>query len=105
MKNLDLEETVQKTIRAAVRADLQERKPSDFHGLYFSTLTNVTASFGWYDKYRLRSLVSSEIMASFPKLVTEADKRKLVAICFKAVKQINESNWEREAFNLGVEYN
>ena len=101
MKNLDLD--LEKTIRAAVRADLKERKPSDFDGLYFSTLVNVTASFTWYDKYRLRSLVSSEIMASFPKLVTEADKRKLVAICFKAGKQINESNMEREKFNLGVE--
>lgn len=103
MKNLNLEETVQNAIRAAVRADLKERKPSDFHGLYFSTLTNATASFGWYDKYRLRSLVASEIVDSFPKRVTPEDERKLGAICFKAGKQSNESNMEREKFNLGVE--
>jgi len=34
--------------------------------------------------------------------VTPEDERKLGAICFKAGKQSNESNWEREAFNLGV---
>ena len=102
MKKIDLGKTVQDAILATVRLDLKERRPSDFHGLYFATLTNVTASFGWYDKYRLRSLVASEIMASFPKRVTEADKRKLVAICIKALKQTNESNMERENFNLGV---
>jgi hypothetical protein len=98
MKNLDLE----KTIRAAVRSDLKERNPSDFHELYFSTLTNVTASFTWYDKYLLRQLVASEILSSFPRRVTEAYKLKLVAIWCGAGQQRQESNWEREAFNLGV---
>lgn len=100
MKKNDLEKTVQNAILATVRLDLKERRPSDFHGLYFATLTNVTGSFGWYDKYRLRLLVASEIMAGFPKRVTEDDKRKLVAICIKAGKQSNESNRESNAFNL-----
>lgn len=99
MKNSDLEKTVQDAIRAEVRFSIKKRKPSNFHELYYGTMLSMTASFGWYDKYWLRQLVVTELLDSFPNLLSKNDIQKLDAIFRKASQQQQKSNIERDKFN------
>ena len=101
MKNSDLQKTVENAIRKAVREDLRERMPKDFNGLYYGTLLNMTAKFTWYNKYLLRQIVVFEIFNSFPLQLKEDDVEKLNAIRQKAGQDLNESNRERNKYNLG----
>jgi len=101
MKKNDLEKTVGNAIRAEILADIRERMPRNFFGLYYDTLSNVSSKFYWYDKHLLRHEVVIAILENFPKRLTEDDSQKLKAILERASQELNESNMERRIYNRG----
>lgn len=97
-------EKIKDTIKAEIRKDIKKRMPSDFDGLFNVTLQHLTKNYAFYDKYKLRQILVSEIIERFSKRLSEKDTTRLRKIWQDTDRQQQNSNFERDMFNDSGSY-
>lgn len=95
----ELIEKVQDQINIQVMMDIKDRNPKGLLDVYFGTLLNMNAKFGWYDKYQLRQIVGLKILKSYSKRLNTNDNNKLLELMEENDKQMHNSVFETMKYN------
>jgi hypothetical protein len=67
-------------IRKEIRTSIRKRMPLTFEGLYEETFSHLTGVYWWYDRNILRQYIVIELLETFPKRLSFADRARLTAI-------------------------